>query len=208
MNTIPLAYMSDANSPGPLATAEAAPVGASAAVASVAAGSLRARAGDVADLAAAVALGAGAAAERTVAARAAAAAAVCVFGALAGLAMGAEKNLSKRCCPPADGDGGKDTHDVTLLAALVAGLRLGLCSAVLGDVALEAAVVAGVENEDTGARCWSKEAHQVGVPALGQFAAWWPTVEMMSAGWGARRARGLTAATVEASTGRHGTFWI
>ena len=50
--------MSDANSPGPLATAEAAPVGASAAVASVAAGSLRARAGDVADLAAAVALSA------------------------------------------------------------------------------------------------------------------------------------------------------
>ena len=143
MNTIPLAYMNDANSPGPLAAAEAATVGASAAVASVAAGSLRARAGDVADLAAAVALGAGAAAERTVAARAAAAAAVCVFGALAGLAMGAEKNLSKRCCPPADGDGGKDTHDVTLLAALVAGLRLSLCGAVLGDVTLEAAVVAG-----------------------------------------------------------------
>ena len=34
------------------------------------------------------------------------------------------------------------THDMALLTALIAGLRLRLCGAVLGNVPLEAAVVA------------------------------------------------------------------
>ncbi|KAJ6501199.1 hypothetical protein C8R47DRAFT_1068179 [Mycena vitilis] len=73
----------------------------------------------------------------------------------------------------------KITHDMPILPTLVARLGLRLRRAVARDVALEPAVVAA--HADSSANVFypagkkGERTYQVGVPALGHAAAWWPT---------------------------------
>lgn len=106
-------------------------------------GSLGARTGDVADLAAAVALSAGGSTtsggtETTSTAAVAAGGSTSVFGAVAGLGMQRkdEERTEVRGGRRRRREGGW-TYDVTLLATLVARLCLLLHRAVTGDVALK-----------------------------------------------------------------------